>query len=206
MVLRKPRLRQAAKRWQQGNFTTLNSKKHFILTMTSSKSSLTIGFSVILLFSFTNTSVRAQTNEQKSYIKPFTASIINSNYAAAYSVVTVLNEKELKIIFRSGLVGARDTTVFAKALQLTDTLRQISEINLGQLKDYYANPCIDDGSQVTIVIKKDNKKKAVHLGNYYQEDIGKIIYLVNSLVPEKYKVWYDKETLIADYKRCKGIE
>ena len=168
--------------------------------------SLAASFSAILLFSFANTSVSGQINEQESDIKPFTASIINSDYAAAYSVVTVLSEKELKIIFRSGLVGARDTTVFVKSLRSTDTLKQISEINLSQLKDYYANPCIDDGSQVTVIIQKDNKKKAVHVSNYYQEDIGKIIYLTNSLVPEKYKVWYNKETLIADYKRCKGIK
>ena len=91
-----------------------------------------------------------------------------------------------------------------KSLQPSDTLQQISEINISQLKDYYANPCIEDGSQVTVVIKKGNEKKSVHVSNYYQEDIGKIIYLVNSLVPSKYKIWYDKDRLIADYKRCKG--
>jgi len=72
------------------------------------------------------------------------------------------------------------------------------------LKEDYANLCIDDGSQITVTLKKDGKKKSVRLSNYYHDDIGKIIYLVNSLVPEKYKVWYDKQRLIDDYARCNG--
>jgi len=29
-------------------------------------------------------------------------------------------------------------------------------------------------------------------------------FIPPSLVPDKYKVWYNKEKLIADYKRCNG--
>ena len=144
--------------------------------------------------------------KEKNDIRPFSATVVNSYCAEAYSVVTVLTDKELKVIFKSNLEGAKDTTVFLKNLQPSDTLKKISEINLNQLEDYYSNPCIDDGSQVTITLKKENKTKAVHVSNFYQEEIGRIIYLVNSIIPEKYKVWYDKERLIADYKRCKGIK
>jgi hypothetical protein len=160
----------------------------------------------LISFSCSSNNCIAQTkSDDKNFdIKPFNASILNSFYAEAYSVQIVLTEKSLKIIFKSDLVGEKDTTVYSKTLQPSDTLEQIGEINLNQLKNYYDNPCIEDGSQVTVVIKKDNKTKAVHVSNYYQEDIGKIIYLVNSLVPSKYRIWYDKERLIADYNRCKG--
>ena len=158
----------------------------------------------VLLFSCSDNSSKAQSNiDSKIDIKPFTASIFNSFYAEAYSVQTVLTDKELKIIFKSDLVGEKDTTVFLKILKPSDTLRQISEININQLKEYYSNPCIEDGSQVTVLFKKNGKSKSVHVSNYYQEDIGKIIYLVNSLVPEKYKVWYDKNKLLDDNKHCK---
>jgi len=124
----------------------------------------------------------------------------------AYSVLTVLTEKQLKIIFKSDIVGEKDTLLFFQSLKPSDTLQQIREIHLSKLKEYYSNQCIEDGSQLTVTLKKDGKIKAVHLSNYYHDDIGKIIYLVNSLVPAKYKVWYDKEKLIADYKRCNGIK
>jgi hypothetical protein len=167
---------------------------------------LLIIFSVsTFLFSCSNTGIKAQAKEQND-IKPFTATIINSYYAEAYTIMTVLSNKDLKIIFKSDLVGAKDTTVFIKALQPSDTLRQISEIDLSLLKDYYENPCIEDGLQVTVMIEKDSKRKVVHLSNYYQEDVGKIIYLINSLVPKQYKVWYNKEKLITGYNRCKGIK
>jgi len=162
---------------------------------------------IILLLALilcSNNCIKAQTNIDKKFdIKPFTASILNSFYAEAYSIQIVLTDKNLKIIFKSDLVGIKDTTVFTKTLQPTDTLQQISEIDISKLKDYYENLCIEDGSQITVIIDKDNTTKTVHVSNYYQEDIGKIIYLVNSLVPKEYKVWYDKEELVAEYKRCK---
>ncbi len=157
---------------------------------------------LLVLLSCSNNKTEAQAKNETN-IKPFTASILNSFYAEAYSVKTVLTEKELKIILKSDLVGAKDTIVFSRLLQPSDTLRLISEININELKDHYENPCIDDGSQITVVIKKGNKIKNVHLSNYYEENIGKIIYLANSLVPEKYKIRYDKERLLAAYNRCK---
>lgn len=164
--------------------------------------------SIVLLtfFSCADQTTKGQVNSRpKNYdINSFEAIIVNSDYSMAYSIQTILTHKQLKIIFKSGLVGEKDSVLFSNSLQPSDTLQQISEINLSTLKGYYSNNCIEDGSQVTVTLKKGNDIKSVHLSNYYQEDIGKIIYLVNSLVPDKYKVWYDKEKLIADYKKCNG--
>ncbi len=161
-------------------------------------------FVLLTLLSCVNNSTRGQvaSNPKKYDIKPFEVTILNSDYSMAYSVLTVLTEKQLKIIFKSDLVGEKDTLLFFQSLKPSDTLQQISEIHLSELKEYYSNQCIDDGSQVTVTLKKNGKTKSVHLSNYYHDDIGEIIYLANSLVPDKYKVWYDKEKLIADYKRC----
>jgi hypothetical protein len=137
-------------------------------------------------------------------IEPFEATILNSDYSMAYSVLTILTKNELKIVFKGGLVGEKDSVLFSNSLQPSDTLQQISNINLDSLKEYYSNDCISDGSQVTVTFKKNGKEKSIHLSNFYQDDVGKIIYLINSLVADKYKIWYDKEKLIADYKRCNG--
>jgi hypothetical protein len=132
----------------------------------------------------------------------FEVSFLNFHGAEAYSLHTVLTDKELKVILKSDLDGVKDTLLFSKQIQYSDTIRLISEINLNKLKKSYSNPCISDGSQITVVLKKGRKTKSVHLSNFYHEDIGKMVYLINSLVPEKYKIWYDKEFLLGEYKRC----
>jgi len=88
-------------------------------------------------------------------------------------------------------------------LETDETLVKLSNINIDSLKKYYSNPCIRDGSQVIIKITKGRKSKVIQLDNYYQPDIGLAIELINSLVPEKYKIWYDKATLIRDLEKCK---
>ncbi len=120
----------------------------------------------------------------------------------AYSVLTVLTQKELKILLKGGLLGEKDSVLYSQYLLPSDTLEQISNLNLDSLKDYYSNDCMLDGSQVTVTFKKEGREKSVHLSNFYQEDIGKVLYLVNSLVADKYKVWYDKEKLLSVQKIC----
>ena len=173
------------------------------MTMKNSKN-VVIRFMILTLLSCGNGTSKKQVSISpgKYDIIPFEASILNSDYAMAYSVLTVLTEKQLKIIFKSDLVGEKDSVLFIRALQPSDTLKQISEIRLNGLKEYYTNQCIDDGSQIRVTFKKGGNKKTVHLSNYYHDDIGKMIYLVNSLIPEKYKVWYDKQKLIDDYIKC----
>ncbi len=61
---------------------------------------------------------------------------------------------------------------------------------------------MEDGTQIIISFKKENKTQSIHLSNYYHVKVGKMMYLINSLVADKYKVRYDKEKLIADHKRC----
>ena len=175
----------------------------FIMKKKIDKIFLLVANLILLMFLLHSDIKAQQTENRKIEIKPFSATIVNSYYAEAYSVLIVLTNKQLKIIYKSDIVGTKDTVIFSKALQSSDTLKMISEIKIDQLKEYYTNPCIDDGSQVMVTIKKQNRSKSVQLSNYYQEDIGRIIYLINSLIPAKYKVWYDKEILIADYKRCK---
>jgi hypothetical protein len=118
-------------------------------------------------------------------------------------VLTILSSKELKIIFKSDLEGEKDSVLFSRTLQPSDTLEKISNINLDSLKEYYTNDCIQDGSQLTITFKINGNDKIVHLSNYYQEDIGKIVNLTNSLVADKYKIWYDKKELTDSYLNCK---
>ena len=161
-------------------------------------------FQMSLLWLCNCSSRQSLDHRERPDIKPFEADITNSNYAMANAVLIIFTDKEIKIVLKSYLVGAKDSLLFAKGLPLSDTLKEISEINIRELKGYYSNPCIADGSQITVVIKKDGIEKSVHLSNYYQDDIGKLIFLVNFLVPKNYKIWYDKQRLQAQYKECIG--
>lgn len=140
--------------------------------------------------------------DKSDTISPFEVKFVNSDFSMGYSMLFVLNEKELRIISKDDEIGKSDSLLFYKKLNQSDTLQEISNINLGNLKDYYYNECIKDGLQMSIALKKGNIQKTIRISNYYQEDIGKVIYLVNSLIPSQYRIWYDKEKLLEDYKRC----
>jgi hypothetical protein len=152
---------------------------------------------LIFLISFTVTS----NGQASAPIKEFEITISQLTMPNLIFTVVVKGD-DLVISKKIWPKREKDTILFKLKLHPTDTLKLISEINLANLKNYYSNNCIDDGSQINVVLKKDNEIKSVQLDNYYQDDIGTIIYFVNSLVPVKYKIWYDKERLISDYKNC----
>ena len=156
-----------------------------------------------ILFTSLYNDVSGQVNnlDKENSLEKFEITIGNSDYAGHSAVVFILTESNIKIIYRSAIVK-KDSLLFSQSLSTSDTLTQISKLNLDTLKPFYSNFCIVDGSQIFVTLNKNGNRKSVHLSNYYHEDIGKIIYLVNTLVPEKYKVWYDKEVLMSEYKNC----
>ena len=137
-------------------------------------------------------------------IKEFEITVSSFNFPMKPFGKVVLKKNELTVLKETRLEKDKDTILFTIDLKPTDTLKIISEINLDSLKNYYSNNCIDDGSQISVVLKKDNIIKSVMLDNYYQDEIGTIIYFMNSIVPKKYQIWYDKKQLITDYKNCKS--
>lgn len=158
---------------------------------------------LFLSCSISNNREQSKDVNKNTKLTPFEVKLVNSDYSTRHSLLFILTEKELKVISKDDEVGKSDSLVLNKRLQQSDTLQQISNINIRGLQDYYYNECIKDGLQITLTIKKDNTQKSIHVSNYYQEDIGKIIYLINSIVPSKYKIWYNKEKLLGDNKRCK---
>jgi hypothetical protein len=167
------------------------------------KNKLKVFLSVFIIVHCIYATAQVRGDKNIENIRPFLIEIINSDYSNAYSISLVLSNESLKIVFKGGLKGEEDSILLIKKVLPSDTLRKISEINLGALKDYYSNDCIQDGSQLTIKSYKDGKQKVIQLSNYYQTDIGTIIYFVNNLVPVRYKIWYDKEKLLAGQKKCR---
>ncbi len=155
----------------------------------------------------TNKSSQAENpNDTKSVdinIEPFEFTVYDADYSMAFTLQYVLTDKDLRIVFKGELEGEKDSTLFKTDLHQNDPLNKLSNINIDSLRESYSNPCIDDGSQVTVKLKKGVKSKTVHLSNYYHADIGTAIELINSLTPKKYKIWYDKATLLKNQEDCK---
>jgi hypothetical protein len=141
--------------------------------------------------------------DQQQIIHPFEIRVKNSDYSQGDNWTYVLTEQELKIIYREDVVGRKDTTLLTKALPISKTLKKISQIDFSQLQGVYANSCISDGSRITVQIKKEGYTRSAHIANYYRQEVGQLIGLLNSLTPDKYKIWYNKKALIALEKECK---
>lgn len=161
---------------------------------------------LILIVFFLAISCGPTQNSGTGELKPFEISLTSYDYAAAYGLQYLLTDKELKIIFKSDLEGERDSTLFSTTLEPSEKLRTIGNLDLESLKDYYGNPCIDDGSQISVEIKKNSELKTVHLSNFYHQDIGIAIEIMNSLIPEDYKIWYDHERLIKWQTECENTQ
>src|SRR5688572_27254807 len=93
-------------------------------------------------------------------IEPFEVTIFNGDYSMAYSLLTILTNNELQIVFKGGLVGEKDSVLFSRSLRPSDTLQEISKIKLDSLKENYSNDCMSDGSQVSVTLKKNGKEKS----------------------------------------------
>lgn len=140
---------------------------------------------------------------------PFELTVEDADYSMAHSYIYKFSDKRMVILSRNDIniagmrKGENIDTVYKSDLKYTETLKKLSNMNLDSLQDGYFNRCIEDGSQVTVNLCKDNKNKTIHLSNYYRAEIGIVIELINRLIPEKYKIWYDKETLLNGQKNCK---
>jgi hypothetical protein len=151
--------------------------------------------------------VVAQTTPQttKNDISPFLVVVIRGNYDyMAHRMVIDLTDKELKIFDQTGMGAMKDSLLFSRSLSPSDTLFKISKVNFDSLKYSYINPCVADKPEFSVNITKNGKSRRVWLGNYYVQEVGNFISLFNMLLPEKYRVWYDKKILEAE--ACTGYE
>jgi len=145
-------------------------------------------------------------------IAPFEFSLVDYNYSLAYNVRYILTEKELIILYgdelerpdgKITLLEKKNNVLLDTILPPSEDLLRLSRIDLDSLKSLYSNDCISDGMQLMVQFKKDNKEKKIRIRNYHQPEIGSAIETINSIVPEKYKIHYDKNSLIKEMEECK---
>lgn len=135
-------------------------------------------------------------------IKPFEFTVSDYNYAYAYSMAYKLTEKELTITFIGELQGEKDSLLFSTTDLPKSKIRKISSIKLDSLNDIYMNNCVSDGDVKMVGLKKDSVIKFVQLNNYYHAELSPVFEMINELVPDKFKMYYDKEELKEMMENC----
>jgi hypothetical protein len=93
---------------------------------------------------------QANTLNKESNIRDFEITISSYNFPVRPFATIFLKNNELTICKKVRVAIDKDTILFDIKLNPTDTLKTISEINLANLKNYYSNNCIDDGSQIML--------------------------------------------------------
>lgn len=161
----------------------------------------TIFISIIL--SVTAIISNAQNGNHRNSKMPNKIVVYNSDYSLATTLQYVLTKEDIQITHKAELEGEKDSVFFKTTVNQSIISKQLSQINIGSLKERYDNPCVQDGLQITVVINISGSSKTTHVSNYYQPDIDMIIKLINSIVPPQYAIWYDKEVLTQRMENCK---
>jgi len=65
---------------------------------------------------------------------------------------------------------------------------------LNQLDEEYVTNDVKDGTQMSFVININDELKEIFIGNVYQEDLGKLVKLIVSMLPEDL-IQYRKELI-----------
>jgi hypothetical protein len=135
-------------------------------------------------------------------IEPFELSITDSDYSLAYSVLYRLSNEKLTIIFQGELENKKDSVLYSTTELPKDKIRELSDIIIDSLNVLYSNNCIDDGDIKSFKFEKNGISKTVTLQNYYHSDLSPTIEIINGIVPEKYKMNFNKERLIKEMEEC----
>ncbi len=138
--------------------------------------------------------------------QPFELSILDYNSKLPYSVLYTISNKELKIIKKGFKKYNKDSILFSINNLPLNITNQITNIKIDSLSVFYATKCQNNNDIKSFQFKKNGKSKKIILQNYYQDELSSSILIINELVPEKYKIQYNKEAIILEMNNCENIE
>lgn len=157
----------------------------------SSRFLMILSFISILIFSCEN-----------KPIEPFQLIVTDSDQSLAYSIAYKITNKKLSIIFHGELENEKDSVFYATTKLPKTAIRELSNINLDSLGVFYSTSCIRDGDIKSFRFSKQGKTKYVRLQNYFHPKLSPAIEIINNMVPEKFKMHYNKAKLLKDMKDC----
>ncbi len=100
---------------------------------------------------------------------------------------------------------SHDSVFYKKALTEKEKiiLADIEKIiATDSLEESYNNFCIIDGSIISFSFESAKISKDVTVSNSYNLTIASVVEFINTISPNRYKLWYDKKTLLKQQNDC----
>ena len=150
---------------------------------------------LLALLLFFSCGATAQTNlcNQKKYA----VEILDFDYSMANTTRYYFFDDSLTITSIGGIEGERDSCLVAK--KVTEEQREkihnfLSSLNMGNLKDKYEKPYVEDGDRKMVRICFRDKIKTIEINNIYQKDMANLYEVVNQIIDAKFRIHYKTET------------
>ena len=135
-------------------------------------------------------------NESKSDTSIFEVTFIQYNHAELLSRgITSYNlTSNYIVISKQSLFSEEDIIVF-KAEIANNIMDRVQSIELWNLNEYYDNNCVHmaSGDEYSISITVDTLIKKIHLHHYYHKKVEELVFEINSVVPNQYRINYVTE-------------
>jgi len=160
----------------------------------------------ILLFLTCGLLVFGQDNvskEPKNSLSKFSLSISTFNHAEQlYKGITTYNlTNDSLIIRKTFLFSNKETILLSKKID-NNSIDQIKNIHLDNLKDFYFNYCImaTSGTEYLIKISTEIYNNKISIHHYYVKQIEKLINELNKIIPDNLKLEYLTKDIKQDCK------
>jgi hypothetical protein len=129
-------------------------------------------------------------------VSNFTIDIFDYNYSMAYTLHYHITNDSVSVIKLNGLNAEHSVCLLQKKLDpvnRSQLLNLLSSSSFKSLKNEYKNPLVNDGDQKTVVIQLNGQKKIIEIENIYNEEIARLIYKVNRVLKDEFKIKYVKK-------------
>ena len=122
-------------------------------------------------------------------------SIYNADYSTGDGYTYRILENSVTVIESYGEIDSKPKIVWCRKFSDSPYLNYLCNLDTNIFFSNYRNSSVQDGLQLSFSFTKKKKKYQTHVSNYYSPQIDSIVTYVNLLVPERYRIWYDKEKL-----------
>ena len=100
---------------------------------------------------------------------------------------------------------SKDSVYFRRSLTQSEKklLANVEQkVQSDSLEESYTNFCIMDGLILSFSFESAKFSKDVTVSNYYNASIANVVGFINKITPKRYRIWYDKKTLLKQQSEC----
>ena len=141
--------------------------------------------------------------EPTNSLSKFSLSISTFNHAEQiYNGVTTYDLTNDSLIIRKNFLNSEKETILLSKKIDSNSINEIKNIHLDNLKNFYFNYCImtTSGTEYFITISTETYNNKISLHHYYEKQIEILINELNKLIPDNLKLQYLTKEIKQDCK------